>query len=67
MPGFVYKAIGPDGKEKKGNIQAASKVQGSVTGIPTGFTDLDNKAPHLSLNYNFLIDLNNKINNIDPR
>ena len=27
MPGFVYKAIGPDGKEKKGNIQAASSEQ----------------------------------------
>ncbi|MDO4965777.1 MAG: type II secretion system F family protein [Lachnospiraceae bacterium] len=27
MPGFVYKAIGPDGKEKKGNIQAASEEQ----------------------------------------
>lgn len=25
------------------NIQAASKVQGAVTGIPTGFQDLDNK------------------------
>ncbi|MDO4188188.1 MAG: type II secretion system F family protein [Lachnospiraceae bacterium] len=27
MPGFIYKAIGPDGKEKKGNIQAASSEQ----------------------------------------
>lgn len=27
MPGFVYKAIGPDGKEKKGSIQAASSEQ----------------------------------------
>lgn len=27
MPGFVYKAIGQDGKEKKGNIQATSKEQ----------------------------------------
>jgi len=27
MPGFIYKAIGPDGKEKKGNIQAASTEQ----------------------------------------
>lgn len=27
MPGFIYKAIGQDGKEKKGNIQAASKEQ----------------------------------------
>lgn len=27
MPGFMYKAIGPDGKEKKGNIQAASSEQ----------------------------------------
>ena len=27
MPGFIYKAIGPDGKEKKGNIQAASAEQ----------------------------------------
>lgn len=27
MPGFIYKAIGSDGKEKKGNIQAASKEQ----------------------------------------
>lgn len=25
------------------NIQAASKMKGSVTGIPTGFTDLDNR------------------------
>lgn len=27
MPGYIYKAIGPDGKERKGNIQAASKEQ----------------------------------------
>lgn len=27
MPGFIYKAIGPDGKEKKGSIQAASSEQ----------------------------------------
>lgn len=27
MPGFIYKAIGPDGKEKKGNIQAVSSEQ----------------------------------------
>lgn len=27
MPGFVYKAIGPDGKERKGNIQATSSEQ----------------------------------------
>ena len=27
MPGFVYKAIGPDGKERKGNIQATSEEQ----------------------------------------
>lgn len=29
------------------NIQAASKTKGSVTGIPTGFTDLDNKTAGL--------------------
>ena len=27
MPGFIYKAIGPDGKERKGNIQAATSEQ----------------------------------------
>lgn len=27
MPGFIYKAIGPDGKEKKGNIQATTSEQ----------------------------------------
>jgi len=27
MPGYVYKALGPDGKEKKGTIQATSEEQ----------------------------------------
>lgn len=30
MPGFLYKAIGPDGRERKGNVTASSKEQAQI-------------------------------------
>ena len=60
MPGFVYKAIGPDGKEKKGNIQAATQEQALSRLKGDGLIPIEVN-PENMLNKDLNIDIGGKI------
>lgn len=64
MPGFIYKAIGPDGKEKKGNIQAASKEQAVARLKSDGFIPIEVN-PENVLNKDINISFGTKITSRD--
>ena len=60
MPGYVYKAIGPDGKERKGNIQAASEEQALLRIKGDGLIPIE-VTPENLLNKDLNIDIGGKI------
>ena len=64
MPGYVYKAIGADGKEKKGNIQATSEEQAIARLKGDGLIPIEVTAENL-LNKDLNIDIGGKISSRD--
>ena len=64
MPGFVYKAIGQDGKEKKGNIQASSKEQAISRIKGDGLIPIEVNPENL-LNKDISLDFGGKISSRD--
>ena len=64
MPGFVYKAIGPDGKERKGNIQATSEEQAFARIKGDGLIPIE-VTPETLLTKDINIDIGGKISSRD--
>ena len=64
MPGFVYKAIGQDGKEKKGNIQATNKEQAISRIKGDGLIPIE-VTPENILNKDISFDIGGKISSRD--
>lgn len=64
MPGFIYKAIGPDGKEKKGNIQAATQDQAISRLKGDGLIPIE-VTPENMFNKDLNIDIGGKITSRD--
>lgn len=64
MPGFIYKAIGPDGKEKKGSIQAASNEQAIMKIKSDGLIPVEVTAENV-LNKEISISFGSKITSRD--
>ena len=60
MPGYIYKAIGQDGKEKKGNIQATSEEQALMKIKGDGLIPVE-VTPENLLNKDLNIEIGGKI------